>query len=80
VIVIGIVVLWFVIRGLIRGVLLFAGIALFMLEQGYSLSGVWVSTGVAAAVVGLALQATLGDLFSGIALSMEGPLQLRDWV
>ena len=68
------------IRGLIRGVLLFAGFALFMWQEGYSLSGVWVSTGVAAAVVGLALQATLGDLFSGIALSMEGPLQLGDWV
>ena len=48
--------------------LILLGLALFMQQQGYSFAGLWVSTGVAAAVLGLALQKTLGDLFSGIAL------------
>jgi len=35
---------------------------------------------VAAAVLGLALQRTLGDLFSGIALGIERPFKLGDWI
>jgi small-conductance mechanosensitive channel/CRP-like cAMP-binding protein len=68
------------IRRLIYGVFLFVGLVLFTWQQGYSLSGIWVSTGVLTAVVGLALQTTLADFFSGIALSIESPLQFGDWV
>ncbi|MCG6897576.1 MAG: mechanosensitive ion channel family protein, partial [Thiocapsa sp.] len=35
---------------------------------------------MAAAVLGLALQRTLGDLFSGIALGIERPFKLGDWI
>jgi small-conductance mechanosensitive channel len=66
--------------GLIYGALLFVGLGLFLWQQGYSFTGVWVSTGVAAAVLGLALQKTLGDLFSGIALGLERPFKLGDWL
>jgi small-conductance mechanosensitive channel len=66
--------------GLIYGVLLFVGLALFLWQAGYSFTGVWVSTGVAAAVLGLALQRTLGDLFSGIALGLEAPFRIGDWI
>jgi small-conductance mechanosensitive channel/CRP-like cAMP-binding protein len=66
--------------GLIYFVLLLLALALFLWQEGYSITGVWVSTGVAAAVLGLALQKTLGDLFSGIALSLEHPFRLGDWV
>lgn len=66
--------------GLIYGALLFAGLALFLWQAGYSFAGVWVSTGVAAAVLGLALQRTLGDLFSGIALGLEAPFRIGDWI
>jgi small-conductance mechanosensitive channel len=66
--------------GLIYVGLLVAGLAIFMRTQGYSFAGVWVSTGVAAAVLGLALQKTLGDLFSGIALGMERPFNIGDWL
>jgi small-conductance mechanosensitive channel/CRP-like cAMP-binding protein len=68
------------ITGLIYGALLFIGLGLFLWRQGYSFAGVWVSTGVAAAVLGLALQKTLGDLFSGIALGLESPFKLGDWL
>ncbi len=66
--------------GLIYGFLLLLATALFMWQQGYSFAGLWVSTGVAAAVLGLALQKTLGDLFSGIALGLEGPFRIGDWL
>jgi small-conductance mechanosensitive channel len=66
--------------GLVYVLLLFLSLTLFLWQQGYSFAGVWVSTGVAAAVLGLALQKTLGDLFSGIALSMERPFRIGDWL
>ncbi len=66
--------------GLIYAVLMLLGLGLFLWQQGYSFTGVWVSTGVAAAVLGLALQRTLGDLFSGIALGVERPFNLGDWI
>ena len=59
------------ITGLVYGAMLLLASALFMRQQGYSFAGVWVSTGDAAAVLGLALQKTLGDLFSDIALGVE---------
>ncbi|ESQ12014.1 MAG: mechanosensitive ion channel [Thiohalocapsa sp. PB-PSB1] len=66
--------------GLIYVLLLLLGLAVFLWQQGYSFAGVWVSTGVAAGVLGLALQKTLGDLFSGIALGLERPFRLGDWI
>jgi small-conductance mechanosensitive channel len=66
--------------GLLYILLMLVGLGLFLHQQGYSLSGVWVSTGVAAAVLGLALQKTLGDLFSGIAMGIERPFRIGDWL
>jgi small-conductance mechanosensitive channel/CRP-like cAMP-binding protein len=66
--------------GLIHGAFMFIGLALFLWSQDVSFTGVWLSTGVAAAVLGLALQRTLGDLFSGIALGIERPFSLGDWI
>lgn len=51
---------------------------LFFRIQGYSFTGVWVSTGFATAMLGFALQQTLGDFFSGIALSIEGSFRIGD--
>ncbi|MTW21600.1 mechanosensitive ion channel family protein [Allochromatium palmeri] len=66
--------------GLIHGAFMFIGLAFFLWSQDVSFTGVWLSTGVAAAVLGLALQRTLGDLFSGIALGIERPFNLGDWI
>ncbi|AGA90679.1 small-conductance mechanosensitive channel [Thioflavicoccus mobilis 8321] len=66
--------------GLVYGALMLLGLGLLLWLQGYSFTGIWVSTGVAAAVLGLALQRTLGDLFSGIALGIERPFKLGDWI
>lgn len=47
---------------------------------GYSIKGVLASATVVAAVVGLALQDTLGNLFSGIALHLERTFEVGDVV
>ena len=45
---------------------------------GLSLQGIIATSGIIAIVLGLALQSTLGDVFSGIALSIEKPYQIGD--
>jgi small-conductance mechanosensitive channel len=69
-----------IVIGLIYVALMFVALALFLWEQGYSFTGVWVSTGVAAAVIGFAMQRTLGDLFAGISLGIERPFAIGDWL
>jgi len=44
------------------------------------ITGLLATSGVIAIVLGLALQSTLGDLFSGIALNIEGPYRVGDWI
>jgi len=43
-------------------------------------TGLLVSTGIIAAVLGLALQSVLSDLFSGLAITIESPYRVGDWV
>lgn len=69
-----------IVAGLIQVAIMLLALALYLRQQGYSFTGVWVSTGVAAGVLGFALQKTLGDLFSGIALGIERPFSLGDWM
>jgi len=67
-------------RGLLFGGMLFLGLLAFLAAKGYSITGLYVSTGAVAAVVAFAMQRTLGDLFSGIALSIEHPFRLGEWI
>ena len=67
-------------RGLSYALFVFAGLSLFLLRTGYPVTGFLVSTGLAAGILGLALQSTLNDLFSGIALSLEKPFSVGDWI
>ena len=67
-------------RGLSYALFLFAGFSLFLLRTGYPVTGFLVSTGLAAGILGFALQSTLNDLFSGIALSIEKPFHIGEWV
>lgn len=43
-------------------------------------TGLLVSTGIIAAVLGLALQNVLSDLFSGLAITIESPYRVGDWI
>jgi small-conductance mechanosensitive channel len=44
------------------------------------ITGLLATSGVVAIVLGLALQSTLADLFSGIALNIERPYRIGDWI
>ena len=68
-------------RDLSRVFLILCGIALVLsLVWGTDLGGVFAALGVGSIVIGLALQDTLGNLFSGIALLFERPLTEGDWI
>jgi potassium efflux system protein len=43
-------------------------------------TGLLVSTGIIAAVLGLALQSVLSDLFAGLAITVESPFSVGDWI
>ncbi len=45
-----------------------------------SIEGLLATSGIVALVLGLALQSTLADLFSGIALDIEDPFGADDWI
>lgn len=44
------------------------------------LTGILTTSGVAVAVLGFALRDMLASLFAGIALGLEGPYQIGDWL
>ena len=67
-------------RGMLFGLALFLAFVLFSNIKGFAITGLYLSTGAAAAVVAFAMQRTLGDLFSGIALSVEHPFRIGDWI
>lgn len=67
-------------KGLTYTLLLVAALALFLWWVDYPVTGFLVSTGVLAGILGFALQNTLNDLFSGIALSLERPFYMGDWI
>lgn len=54
------------------------GILKFAFHQ--PIEGLLATSGVVAVVLGLALQSTLADLFSGIALNVEDPFRGGDWI
>ena len=67
-------------RGLFYGVCLLIGFLSFLIVYDYSVTGVYISTGAIAAILAFAMQRTLGDLFSGIAMSVERPFKIGDWI
>ncbi len=43
-------------------------------------SGIWATSGVVGLVVGLAVQSMISDVFSGIAINVDRPFRIGDWV
>jgi branched-chain amino acid transport system substrate-binding protein len=50
----------------------------YIFEQ--SLTGLLATSGIVAVVLGFALQTTLADVFTGIALNLERPFRVGDWI
>ncbi len=67
-------------RLLLFGAALIIGLTAFGVWYGLSINGLYVSTGALAAIIAFAMQRTLGDLFSGISLSVEHPFKIGDWI
>lgn len=57
-----------------------ASIATVMLVFGQSMSGALAGSGLLIAILGFAIRNVLADVLSGIALGLEGPYRIGDWV
>lgn len=68
-------------QDLCGGVIYIAGIlGIIAYVFDMPISGLLAASGVVAIVLGLALQSTLGDVFSGIVLNLAKPYRMGDWV
>jgi small-conductance mechanosensitive channel/CRP-like cAMP-binding protein len=66
---------------LVNGIILvsaLAGVIAFVLDK--PVTGLVATSGVAVAVVGFALKSMISDLFSGIAITLERPFNIGDWI
>ena len=68
------------IRLLLYGLCVIAGIAVFLTLNGYRPTELYLSTGFFAAMLAFATQQTLGDFFAGLTMSLESPFKLGDWI
>ncbi len=59
---------------------LFATFAIVAYVLDLPIKGLLATSGALAIIIGLALQSSLGDVFSGIVLSIEGPYRVGDWI
>jgi len=59
---------------------LLALFAVISVVFGQPVTGLLATSGVVAIVLGLALQNTLADMFSGIALNISAPFRIGDWI
>ncbi|MCC6747100.1 MAG: mechanosensitive ion channel [Deltaproteobacteria bacterium] len=49
-------------------------------RAGFNLSGLIATSAVMTAVIGLSMQDSLGNIFAGLSLQMEGSLSVGDWI
>ncbi len=61
-------------------IFLIAVIAATAYVMGLPVKGLLATSGAVAIIMGLALQSTLSDVFSGIVLNTTKPYQLNDWI
>ena len=54
------------------------GVIAFVYEQ--QLTSLLASTGLLAMIIGLAIQANISNIFSGIVINMERPFNVGDWI
>jgi branched-chain amino acid transport system substrate-binding protein len=59
-------------------ILTFFGIVAFVFDQ--QITSLLATSGVIAMIIGLAIQVNISNIFSGIALNLERPFRVGDWV
>jgi small-conductance mechanosensitive channel/CRP-like cAMP-binding protein len=66
----------------VGGVVLFAAAIMALTAVVYDrpVTGIVATGGVLVAIIGFALQAMISDVFSGIALNVERPFRIGDWI
>ncbi len=70
-----------ILRDVTASALFFVGVLLILYYRtDLDLSGLFTTSAVLSIVIGLALQDTLGNLFSGLALQTERSFNVGDWV
>ncbi|MBF0471325.1 MAG: ABC transporter substrate-binding protein [Gammaproteobacteria bacterium] len=70
-----------VVRGIIATIIYVMaafGVVAFVFDQ--KLTGLMATSGLIAMIIGLAIQVNLSNIFSGIALNIEHPFRVGDWV
>jgi small-conductance mechanosensitive channel len=63
-----------------RVVFAFLALTIFLENLGVSLTAVWTTLGVGSVAIGLALQATLSNLFAGITILADRPISPGDHI
>ena len=59
---------------------LFALFGVIAFVYDYRLTGILATSGVMAMIIGLAVQLNITNLFAGVALNLERPFRIGDWV
>src|ERR1700722_6679315 len=69
------------VQDLLAGLIyLVATFAIIAYVFDFPVKGLLATSGALAIIIGLALQSSLGDVFSGIALNIESPYRVGDWI
>ncbi len=61
-------------------IFLVAGMTIVSLVFQQSVAGIWATSGIVGIVVGFALRNMIADVFSGVALNVDRPFKLGDWI
>lgn len=69
-----------IIRDLVLGIVYFFVALASLRAAGIEPSSILTTSALLTAVVGLSLQETLGNLFAGLALQMQSPFDVGDWI
>ncbi len=69
------------IKDIVAGmVFLVAAMIIVSLVFKQSVAGIWATSGIVGIVVGFALRNMIADVFSGVALNVDRPFKLGDWI
>jgi len=67
-------------RDIIQVAIYFIAAAILLNEAGVEAGSLFTTSALITAVIGLSLQDTLGNLFAGLAIQMQQPFQVGDWI